>query len=83
MNISCLVTNDFMEAVKNDETFTLHFEVEATGETVTKEIKAKELYHRICEMNWDYTYSLKMKNSISIFAILVQNIQVLHLIVVT
>ena len=54
MNISCLVTNDFMEAVKNDDTFTLHFEVEATGETITKEIKAKELYHRICEMNWDY-----------------------------
>lgn len=54
MNISCLITDKFMKAVKEDKDFTLYFKVDATGEEITKTIKAKELYHNICEMNWDY-----------------------------
>lgn len=54
MNISCLVDDEFMEAVKANKEYELHFHVEATGEDITKKIKAKDFYHRICEMNWDY-----------------------------
>ena len=54
MNISCLITDDFMEAVKNKEKFKLHFHVDATGEDIEREVDAAGLYHKICQMNWDY-----------------------------
>lgn len=53
-NISIKITNKFMEAVKNDEDFILSFTREETGETIKKTVRAKELFRRICEMNWDY-----------------------------
>lgn len=54
MNISCIITDDFMKAVKANKKFKLHFKVEATGENIEKWINARELYHKICIMNWDY-----------------------------
>lgn len=53
-NISIRITDKFMAAVKNNEMFTLHFERPETGETITKEVNAREIFHKICEMNWDY-----------------------------
>lgn len=54
MNISVIMNDEFMKAVENNESYKLHFHVEATGEDIEKEISAKDLFHRICEMNWDY-----------------------------
>ena len=53
-NISIKVTNEFMNAVKNNENYTLKFVRLETGEKVVKTVKAKELFHKFCEMNWDY-----------------------------
>lgn len=53
-NISVRITNDFMEAVKNHEEFTLSFTREETGETIEKTVDAYELFKKFSEMNWDY-----------------------------
>ena len=53
-NISIRITDKFMVAVKNKQPFTLNFTRQETGETITKEIDATKLFHKICEMNWDY-----------------------------
>ena len=53
-NISIRITDDFMKAVQNDEDWYLSFVREETGENIYKKVKAKDLYHKFCEMNWDY-----------------------------
>lgn len=53
-NISVRITDRFMAAVKNRQQFTLSFTREETGETITKEVDAYSIFHKICEMNWDY-----------------------------
>lgn len=53
-NISIRITDKFMVAVKNRTTFTLSFTRLETGENITKEIDAYEMFHKMCEMNWDY-----------------------------
>ena len=53
-NISIRITDKFMAAVKNRTTFTLSFTRLETGETITKEVDAYEMFHKMCEMNWDY-----------------------------
>ena len=53
-NISIRITDKFMAAVKLKQPFTLNFTREETGETITKTIDAYELFHKICEMNWNY-----------------------------
>lgn len=53
-NISIRITHDFMEAVKNNEDFKLEFTREESDETITKIVKAKDIFHKLCEMNWDY-----------------------------
>lgn len=53
-NISIRITDKFMAAVKNETPFTLSFTRLETGETITKEIDAYEMFHKMCEMNWDY-----------------------------
>lgn len=53
-NISIRITDKFMAAVKNRTPFTLSFTRLETGETITKEIDAYEMFHKMCEMNWDY-----------------------------
>jgi ribonucleoside-diphosphate reductase alpha chain len=53
-NISIRITDKFMQAVENNEDFVLSFTREETDDTITKTINARELFHKICEMNWDY-----------------------------
>ena len=53
-NISIRITDKFMYAVENNENFVLSFTREETNETITKTVNARELFHKICEMNWDY-----------------------------
>jgi len=53
-NISIRITNKFMNAVKEDKNFELYFKCKDTGEEIKKEVKAKELFNKIAEMNWDY-----------------------------
>ena len=48
-NISICFTDEFMRAVEKDENFTLKFYVEATGECIVKNIKAKDFFWRFCE----------------------------------
>lgn len=51
-NISVMITNDFMKAVKANGVWTMTFKVESTGEVVTKTILAKKLMRIIAESNW-------------------------------
>lgn len=53
-NISIRITDKFMQAVENNEDFVLSFTREETEDTITKTINARELFHKICKMNWDY-----------------------------
>lgn len=53
-NISIRIHKGFMEAVKRNEQYTLHYTREATGEVVESQVKARELFRRIAETNWDY-----------------------------
>lgn len=53
-NISVRITDEFMEAVKKKEPFTLRFLREETSELIIKVVDAHEIFKTICEMNWDY-----------------------------
>lgn len=53
-NISVKVTDDFMEAVINDRPYLCQFHVEDTGEIITKTVKAKDLFMKLCKNNWDF-----------------------------
>ncbi len=53
-NISVRIDNAFMEAVKANSPYTLHYTREATGQEITRQVNARELFHRIAEVNWDY-----------------------------
>ncbi len=53
-NISIRITDKFMVAVRLKQPFTLSFTRPETGETITKTVNAYDLFHKICEMNWDY-----------------------------
>ena len=53
-NISVRISGDFMEAVKANKPFKLHYLRKATGELIEKAVDAKELFRRIAEVNWDY-----------------------------
>jgi len=52
-NISVNVTNEFMEAVLEDEDFELYFYVEATGEEIKRKIRARDLFRKIAKNNWN------------------------------
>ena len=53
-NISVRITDKFMVAVQQHKPFALNFTREETGETITKEIDAYNVFHKLCEMNWNY-----------------------------
>ena len=53
-NISVRIDDAFMDAVKANAPYTLHYTREATGQEITKVVNARELFHRIAEVNWDY-----------------------------
>ena len=51
-NISIMVNDEFMKAVKNKEKYTLSFTVESTGEVIEKEIDAREVFRKLALNNW-------------------------------
>jgi ribonucleoside-diphosphate reductase alpha chain len=53
-NISVRISDDFMNAVKNNTDWELKFTRPETGETISKTVKAKELFSLMAKMNWDY-----------------------------
>ena len=53
-NVSVRVTDDFMKAVIDDDDYTLRFERAETGEVIEKTVKAKEVFKRLCDANYDY-----------------------------
>lgn len=53
-NISVRINNQFMEAVKENKPFELYFKRQATGEEIRLEVNAREIFHHIAEVNWDY-----------------------------
>lgn len=53
-NISVRISDEFMEAVKNNEDYILHYTREVTGEVIEKQVNAREIFRLIAETNWDY-----------------------------
>ena len=53
-NISVRVDDEFMKAAQNDEEYELTFIRPESGETISRMVRAKDLFHKICEMNWNY-----------------------------
>ena len=53
-NISVRVTNDFMHAVETDGDWELTFTRPETNETITKTVRANDLFNLLCEQNWNY-----------------------------
>lgn len=53
-NISIRFTNKFMEAVENNELFTLSFTRKETNETIEKKVNARDVLMLLAEMNYDY-----------------------------
>lgn len=51
-NISVNIDDNFMKAVKNDEEYELYFKVEASGEEISRKIRAKELFRKLAKNNW-------------------------------
>lgn len=52
-NISIRATDDFMQAIKNDEDFELFFEIPETGEKISKKVRARDLLYEIAKSNWN------------------------------
>jgi ribonucleoside-diphosphate reductase alpha chain len=66
-NISIRVSDQFMQAVKEDLTWKLEYSNPEVDVHFTKEVKAKELFYKMCEANWDWAepgliFSDMMKN---------------------
>lgn len=53
-NISVRVTDDFMQAVEGDTDWVMSFIRKETGETITKTAKARDIFHKLCENNWNW-----------------------------
>lgn len=51
-NISVRITDEFMNAVKNNEPFTLKWPVDSKSPTITKIIQAKDLWGQIIDSAW-------------------------------
>jgi ribonucleoside-diphosphate reductase alpha chain len=52
MNISVQITDDFMHAVKENLDWVMHYKVESSGEEVTKIVRARDLFRKICDHAW-------------------------------
>lgn len=53
-NISVRITDDFMRAVENDEDWVMSFTRKETGDTITKIEKARVIFDKLCENNWNW-----------------------------
>lgn len=52
-NISVMITDDFMQAVRDRKKYNLTFTREETGEKINKEVDAYEIFHKLCYNNWN------------------------------
>lgn len=52
-NISVNITDEFMEAVRDDEDYELFFKVETSGEVIRKKVNAKKLFRKLSKNNWN------------------------------
>lgn len=52
-NISVMITDDFMQAVRDRKKYKLAFTRDETGEEITKEVDAYKLFHKLCYNNWN------------------------------
>ena len=52
-NISVNINDEFIKAVKDGTDYTLHFQVESTGEVIEKTIDARALWHKLAKNNWN------------------------------
>ena len=52
-NISLKLTDDFMEAVKNNEEYELYFYVEDTGQEIKKKVDARRIFNKLAFSNWN------------------------------
>lgn len=53
-NISVRATDDFMQAVEDDADWVMSFTRKETGETITKTAKARDIFNKLCENNWNW-----------------------------
>ena len=53
-NISVKVTDDFMQAVKDDREWTMYFTRPETGEAIAKVVRAVDIFNKLCQNNWDW-----------------------------
>ena len=53
-NISVMISDNFMRAVKADEMWHMEFTVKDTGEVIKRKTKAKELLRLLAKNNWNY-----------------------------
>lgn len=53
-NISVRVTDDFMQAVEDDTDWVMSFTRPETDETITKTAKARDIFDKLCENNWNW-----------------------------
>lgn len=53
-NISVKVTDDFMQAVKDDKEWVMSFTRPETGETITNVARAVDIFNKLCKNNWDW-----------------------------
>lgn len=52
-NISIRIDDEFLKKVENNEIHTLSFTRPETGEVISKEVNAKDLFMKLAKMNWD------------------------------
>jgi ribonucleoside-diphosphate reductase alpha chain len=52
-NISIRILDNFMRAVKENKDWELYFDCKDTGERISKTVKAKDVFHKICYNNWN------------------------------
>lgn len=53
-NISVKVTDNFMQAVKDDREWTMYFTRPETGEAIAKVVRAVDIFNKLCQNNWDW-----------------------------
>lgn len=53
-NISVRITDEFMQAVINNEQYDCRFEIEEHNEVIGRVVNARELFMKLCENNWQW-----------------------------